>query len=149
MSALELLAAEHIYNVSGSDETIIGTKGSFLFRTGTTAMSTRNKERRGFLFVGSTRSNGTVTSQCLRVTAGTVIPVFRQQKSKTFCREFHKRNTLSASWRYRKKMISRSPPPQVAFWAAWPTYFPANPFLFFLYDTFLKQLDGNVDKIKI
>jgi hypothetical protein len=64
MSVLELLGAEDIYDVSGGDATIIRTKGSFLFRTGTTAMSTRNKERRGVLFVGSRRSNGTVTSQC-------------------------------------------------------------------------------------
>jgi hypothetical protein len=63
MSALELLAAADIYDVSGADVTIIRIKGSFIFRPGTTAMSTRNKERRGVLFVGSTRSNGTVTSQ--------------------------------------------------------------------------------------
>jgi hypothetical protein len=64
MPVLEVLAAADKNDVSGGDVTINRTKGCFLFRPGTTAMSTRNKERREVLYVGSTRSNGAVTSQC-------------------------------------------------------------------------------------
>ena len=76
--------------------TIIRTKVSFLLRPGNTAVSTRNKERREVPFVGSTRSNGTVTSRCrpwrnaCLDTSGTVVPVFRQQKFELSVEKFVK-----------------------------------------------------------
>ena len=138
MCALELLAAADICDVSGGDVTIIRTKGIFSFqsRKHDHVNTEQRKKRSSICRVDKVKWNCDLTMQTFGEMPGGYFwnrnSSISVTKVTTFCREFHKRNTSSASWSYRKKITSRYFLYLIYVLGRHgdPTHFPANLFFF-------------------